>query len=104
MSTSDKADAYGWDALISLQDQQIADLVHPLGLADARILYLRSLHNFVDPTRHGHRHPLIMSAQVFIEVFAAEVSGASYKVAQRAALRPSLRSRAEMAGPYPIDP
>jgi hypothetical protein len=97
-----QADAYGWDALTGFHDQEIVELVRPLGLADARLRYLRSLENFVTASAARGtcgRLPLTRPADDFIEAFAAEVSGASYKVAQCAA----LYARGYHCGVIPVD-
>lgn len=94
-----QADAYGWDALTGLHDQEIADLVRPLGLVDARIRYLRSLQSFVAACLTRGRRPLAMPANAFIEAFASEVNGASYKVAQCA----TLYARGYHCGIIPVD-
>ncbi|SDH97769.1 hypothetical protein SAMN05421505_12913 [Sinosporangium album] len=94
-----KADAYGWDALTSFNDQEIIELVRPVGLADARLRYLRSLESFVTASAARGRLPLTMPVDDFIEAFAAEVSGASYKVAQCAA----LYARGYHCGVMPVD-
>ncbi|MGP3961726.1 hypothetical protein ACTWPT_37595 [Nonomuraea sp. 3N208] len=94
-----KADAYGWDALISFQDPEVVELVRPLGLVDARIRYLRSLETFIATSQVRGRRPLAMAPNAFIEAFAAEVHGASYKVAQCAA----LYARGYHCGIIPVD-
>ncbi|MEW1844112.1 hypothetical protein AB0392_39720 [Nonomuraea angiospora] len=94
-----KADAYGWDALINFQDSEVVELVRPIGLADARVRYLRSLETFVAGSEACGRHPLTMPADEFIEAYAAEVNGASYKVAQCAA----LYARGYHCGIIPVD-
>lgn len=94
-----KADAYGWDALTALHDQEIADLVRPLGLIDTRVRYLRSMETFLATSRALGRRLLDMPVDAFIQTFAAEVRGASYKVAQCAA----LYSRGYHCGVIPVD-
>ncbi|WP_433432270.1 hypothetical protein [Nonomuraea sp. CA-141351] len=94
-----KSDAYGWDALTGFQDQEVVELVRPLGLVDARVRYLRSLQAFVAASQVRDRHLLAMPADAFIETFATEVKGASYKVAQCAA----LYARGYHCGVIPVD-
>ncbi|MEV1005028.1 hypothetical protein [Nonomuraea sp. NPDC050202] len=94
-----KADAYGWDALIGFQDSEVVELVRPLGLVDARVRYLRSLETFVAASEVRGRRPLAMPVGEFIEDFVAEVNGASYKVAQCAA----LYARGYHCGIIPVD-
>ncbi|MEV4081418.1 hypothetical protein AB0J43_14185 [Nonomuraea fuscirosea] len=94
-----KADAYGWHDLTGFQDREVAELVRPLGLVDARIRYLRSLETFVTTSEVLGRRPLTMLADVLIEAFATEVNGASYKVAQCAA----LYARGYHCGIIPVD-
>ncbi|MFI9552347.1 hypothetical protein [Nonomuraea endophytica] len=90
-----KADACGWDALTELHDEEIVELVRSVGLPDARLRYLRSLQSFV--TRG--QSLLTMPADDFIETFATEVNGASYKIAQCAA----LYARGYHCGIIPVD-
>ncbi|MEU5859774.1 MULTISPECIES: hypothetical protein [unclassified Nonomuraea] len=94
-----KADAYGWEELIGFQDSEVVELVRPLGLADARVRYLRSLEDFVVASEIRGRRPATMPVDEFIEAFAAEVNGASYKVAQCTA----LYARGYHCGIIPVD-
>lgn len=90
------ASAHGWDALTNMSDAELAAFVTPLGLITARIRYLRSLAEFLaDPGGD----PLTMPAGQLIASLAARVNGASFKVAQCAA----LYARGYHCGIIPVD-
>ncbi len=91
------ADAYGWDQLTEMDDTRLAAVVRPLGLTEARIRYLRSLQDFL--LDRPSAALLTMPAEKFIAEFAAHVSGASFKIAQCAA----LYARGYHCGIIPID-
>lgn len=90
-------DADGWDLLTGMDDTCLTAVVRPLGLSDARVRYLRSLEAFLD--RRDLDKLLAMPAGEFVEDFAAQVDGASYKTAQCAA----LYSRGYHCGIIPVD-
>lgn len=93
------ADACGWDDLVAMGDSELGALVRPLGLTETRIRYLRSLQAFLsDPDAVGG-DVLTMPARRLIANFAARVDGASFKVAQCAA----LYARGYHCGIIPID-
>lgn len=91
------ADSHGWDELTGMDDVRLTTVVRSLGLTEARIGYLRSLHEFLD----GRDLEVLLAqpAAEFIADFAANVSGASYKLAQCAA----LYSRGYHCGIIPVD-
>ena len=89
--------AIGFDQLARMPDPQIASLVAPLGLPAARISYLRSLTAFLDG--HDTRYLLHADATAVIATFAAQVTQASYKVAQCAL----LYARGYHCGIIPVD-
>lgn len=91
------ADAYGWDLLTEMDDTRLAAVVRPLGLTEARVRYLRSLQHFLSD--RPAEALLTMPAGDFIAEFAAHVSGASFKIAQCAA----LYARGYHCGIIPID-
>ncbi|MGI5232526.1 hypothetical protein [Actinoallomurus sp. CA-142502] len=93
------ADAHGWDALIGMDDSELASLIRPLGLAEARIRYLRSLQAFLSEPDAAGGDVLTMPATQLITNFAARVDGASFKVAQCAA----LYARGYHCGIMPVD-
>ncbi|WP_228553758.1 hypothetical protein [Catenulispora pinisilvae] len=81
-----EADALGFDKLTALDDEELAEIVHPLGLRDSRIAYLRSLEKFVDRLADEGTAVEQVSADELISRIAAEVDQASFKVGQCAAL------------------
>lgn len=91
------ADAHGWEQLTSMDDFQLAALVRPIGLSQARIGYLHSLHRYLDA--RGVEEVLATPATDVITDFATHVHGASYKVAQCAA----LYARGYHCGIIPVD-
>ncbi|MCW2945393.1 MAG: hypothetical protein JWR24_2110 [Actinoallomurus sp.] len=93
------ADACGWDTLTGMSDAELADLVRPLGLAEARIRYLRSLQAFLTNPDVIGGDLLTVPAGRLISNFAARVDGAAFKVAQCAA----LYARGYHCGIIPVD-
>ncbi len=71
--------------------------VHPLGLTEARIRYLRSPQGFL--SGRPAEAPLTLPAGEFTAEFAVHVSGASFKIAQCAA----LYERGYHCGIIPVD-
>lgn len=94
-----RADAIGFDALTDLDDGQARDLVAPLGLTEARLAYLYSLADTLTRWDKDSTDPDSWDAGTFIAAFAREVRGASYKVAQCAA----LYARGYHCGIIPVD-
>ncbi|WP_329155678.1 hypothetical protein OIU91_40865 (plasmid) [Streptomyces sp. NBC_01456] len=94
-----KAEAIGFDALIDLDDAQLRDLVTPLGLTEARLAYLYSLADTLARWDKDGTDPAGWDAKTFTATFAREVRGASYKVAQCAA----LYARGYHCGIIPVD-
>jgi hypothetical protein len=90
-----EADSLGWGALNAMDDLAMAHMVRPLGLATARVGYLRSLATFVDSASELSQN----SPEELIRLFAARVHGAGYKVAQCAA----LYARGYHCGVIPVD-
>jgi endonuclease III len=93
-----EVDGLGWNALTAMDDLVLADMVRPLGLAAARVSYLRSLAAFIGSSSVlddlGQD-----SVEELISPFAAQVHGAGYKVAQCAA----LYARGYHCGVIPVD-
>ncbi|MDH6574729.1 hypothetical protein [Kitasatospora sp. MAP5-34] len=95
------ADALGFDHLAAATDTELAELVRPIGLAQNRVDYLRSLAELlqhwdkqgVDPTAEA------ADADDLILDFAQRVRGASFKVAQCAL----LNARGYHCGIIPVD-
>ncbi|MFB6504243.1 hypothetical protein ACFYXP_21215 [Streptomyces sp. NPDC002466] len=82
------ADARGFDNLVASTDAELASLVRPIGLPQARIDYLRSLAKLLQGWEKEGIDPTAESAglDALVLDFAARVRGASYKVAQCALL------------------
>ncbi|MFE6101265.1 hypothetical protein ACFVQ4_14990 [Streptomyces laurentii] len=95
------ADTLGFDALTASTEGELAELVRPLGLARARIDYLRSLDELLQGWSKEGIDPLPSSAggDELIADFARRVRGASYKVAQCAL----LTARGYHCGIIPVD-
>jgi hypothetical protein len=94
-----RADSLGWGYLTALDDAALGGIVRPLGLVASRIGYLRSLAEFIghaDATDIGLAG---MRAEELVRLLAANVHGASYKVAQCAA----LYARGYHCGIIPVD-
>jgi len=94
-----RADALGWTALTTLDDGALRGLVRPLGLATSRISYLRSLAAFLGAADAEGTDLAAMHADDLVRLFAANVRGAGYKVAQCAA----LYARGYHCGIIPVD-
>jgi hypothetical protein len=93
------ADALGFDELTGLRDKDLAELTRPLGLVSARVGYLRSLAMFLEQLANDEVDPFGCDIDTLIRRFAAEVSHASFKVAQCAV----LYSRGYHCGVIPVD-
>lgn len=87
----------GFDTLTTLPEDELLDLVRPLGLPDARLAYLHSLAEFL--ASHDPSHHLTASTKEWIAQFAGSVQQASYKVAQCAL----LCARGYHCGIIPVD-
>ena len=83
-----RADALGWTELARMDDTSLSAMVKPLGLAAARVGYLRSLAGFIRNIlpRFETGDLGVTRPEDLIGPFAANVHGAGYKVAQCAAL------------------
>ncbi|MFE2037300.1 hypothetical protein ACFXBB_29425 [Streptomyces scopuliridis] len=95
------ADLMGFDSLVAATDAELAQLVGPLGLAKARIAYLRSLMELLRQWEKDSTDPMAgeIDSDVLIRTFAEHVRGASYKVAQCAV----LYARGYHCGIVPVD-
>jgi hypothetical protein len=98
-SVVSRADSLGWGYLTALDDAAVGALVRPLGLVDSRIGYLRSLAEFVGNANAADIDLADIRAEELVRLLAARVRGASYKVAQCAA----LYARDYHCGIIPVD-
>lgn len=91
------ANMVGFDELSGMSDDEVVELVRPLGLSAARVGYLRSLNAFFD----SHDIALLLHGEqkFAIDTFASHVQHASYKVAQCAL----LYGRGYHSGIIPVD-
>ncbi|MFI5743883.1 hypothetical protein ACIA9I_36615 [Streptomyces anulatus] len=91
----------GFDDLVADTDSELASLVRPIGLPQARIGYLRSLAELLRNWEKAGIDPAAESVDLDALVldFAARVQGASYKVAQCAL----LTARGYHCGIIPVD-
>ncbi|KIF69492.1 hypothetical protein HY68_14365 [Streptomyces sp. AcH 505] len=96
-----KAQKVGFDALADSRDDELTDLVRPIGLPTTRIAYLHSLAEFIVQWEKEEIDPTAEDADkdALIRSFASEVNGASYKVAQCAV----LYARGYHCGIIPVD-
>jgi hypothetical protein len=94
-----RADSLGWGRLTLLDDAALGAIVRPLGLMESRIRYLRSLAAFVDDAGKAGIDLTGMRAEELVELLTASVRGASFKVAQCAA----LYARGYHCGIIPVD-
>lgn len=94
-----RADALGWSGLTGLDDVKLGAMVRPLGMTAARIGYLRSLTAFVSRADATGTDLARMRTGDLVSLFAADVYGAGYKVAQCAA----LYARGYHCGIIPVD-
>ncbi|MFD0391820.1 hypothetical protein ACFQ3Z_00230 [Streptomyces nogalater] len=94
-----EANKLGFDALTDLDDDQARDLIAPLGLTEARLTYLYSLADTLARWDKDGIDPAAWDAATFITAFTRDVRGASYKVAQCAA----LYARGYHCGIIPVD-
>ena len=81
-----RADTLGWDELAEMDDEDLGAMVRPLGLAAARVGYLRSLAGFIEGVSAPTSGLGLTRPEDLIGPFATSVHGAGYKVAQCAAL------------------
>lgn len=77
--------ALGWEALWRMPDSEVVQCVASLGLPETRLLYLRSLTQFIS-ARENRQEWLAGPNDELVEEFAREVQGAGFKVAQCAVL------------------
>jgi hypothetical protein len=89
----------GYRRLAESTDTELRDLVHPIGLHDARVAYFRSLTAFIDEAESRGQSPFKLSNDELISLIACDVRGASYKVAQCA----TLYTRGYHCGVIPVD-
>ena len=94
-----QADSLGWGGLTALDDKALVRLVHPLGLSASRVGYLRSLAGFLARADESGTDLLSMAEDDLVQLLAASISGAGYKVAQCAA----LYARGYHCGIIPVD-
>lgn len=80
------ANAMGFDNVAGLTDSKARALVGPLGLTETRLTYLRSLTESLAHWEKCGTDPVTMEPKAFIREYRSRVRGASFKVAQCAAL------------------
>ncbi|NBE51194.1 hypothetical protein [Streptomyces boluensis] len=95
------ADSRGFDGLVASKDAELASLVRPIGLPQARIGYMRSLAKLLQGWEEEGVDPTAESADLdsLVLDFATRVRGASFKVAQCAL----LTARGYHCGIIPVD-
>ncbi|MFJ7423466.1 hypothetical protein ACIQXD_33395 [Streptomyces uncialis] len=95
------ADDRGFDGLVASTDTELASLVRPIGLPQARTEYARSLAELLQNWEKEGIDPTAEPADLdaLILDFATRVRGASYKVAQCAL----LTARGYHCGIIPVD-
>lgn len=93
------ANRFGYERLAILSDKDLYELVSPLGLFNARREYLRSICSFITSLEAKQLEPKQLENDTLIELIASDVKGASYKVAQCAA----LYAKGYHCGIFPVD-
>jgi endonuclease III len=93
------ADALGYDQLCAMQDEDIEKLVESLGLARTRVAYFRSVQHFLERTSISKSILDETENDALIDLFAQQVKGAGYKVAQCAI----LYAKGYHCGIFPVD-
>ncbi len=89
----------GYESLCRMSDEDLENIVGPLGLFTARRDYLKSLKQFVDELKDQAVSPFEISNDDLIDMFARRVRGANYKVAQCAV----LYAKGYHCGIFPVD-
>lgn len=95
----DLVDSLGFDRLAEADDAEVTGWARPIGLPAARITYLRSLAAFLHRLEVGGADILVDHPDEMINLFATEVTQASFKVAQCAL----LYARGYHCGIIPVD-
>jgi endonuclease III len=94
-----QANTLGWRKLTTLTDEPLTRLVRPIGLAAARVRYLRSLASFINHSAISDITLATTPPDDLIASLAAGVGGAGYKTAQCAV----LYARGYHCGVIPVD-
>ncbi len=94
-----RANAIGFDTLRALGDAEIAAVVAPIGLANARIGYLRSVVGLIEGDLADPGILSRLDNDTLVGLFRQRVSGAGYKVAQCAI----LYAKGYHCGIFPVD-
>jgi hypothetical protein len=94
-----EADRLGFDCLAGSPDNDLVELVRPLGLASSRVRYLRSLAAFLERMEASGVDVVGIEPNELIRLLASSVHQASYKVAQCAV----LYARGYHCGVIPVD-
>ncbi len=94
-----QANTLGWRKLTTLNDESLTRLVRPIGLAAARVRYLRSLASFINRSGMSRISLATTAPDDLIASLAAGVGGAGYKTAQCAV----LYARGYHCGVIPVD-
>lgn len=94
-----QANTLGYDRLSTMSDEDLTDVVAPIGLPQTRIGYLRSVKQFLDSS--GIDMTLLQETEndALINLFAERVKGSGYKVAQCA----MLYAKGYHCGIFPVD-
>jgi endonuclease III-like uncharacterized protein len=95
----EKANNLGYDQLCTLPDDEIEQVVASIGLARTRCTYFRSVQSFLQQSELTLEALHASKNDVLIEQFAANVTGAGYKVAQCAI----LYAKGYHCGIFPVD-
>lgn len=95
----DRANTLGWEGLATLDDEPLRRLLRPIGLASARIRYLRSLVHFIDRASVSGIDLATAHPDDLIASITTGVDGAGYNTAQCAV----LYARGYHCGVIPVD-
>lgn len=91
--------ALGYDQLCIMPDEELASIVAPIGLVHSRIGYFRSVQHFLDQSGMEKKTLIETENDELIELFAKQVKGSGYKVAQCAI----LYAKGYHCGIFPVD-
>ena len=95
----EKINQTGYETLCTLTEEQLYDIIRPIGLFSSRLNYFLSLQEYI-PIMEEQGFPQNHAEDsVFIQDFSQKVNGAGYKVAQCAL----LYARGYHCGIFPVD-
>lgn len=91
-----KFDSYSYEQISSMDEKNLIDIIKPLGLTKSRIIYIKSMIEFINKNGKIINE---LSNDELIDLIAKEVKGASYKVGECC----TLYMRGYYCGVMPVD-